>query len=69
MKQSWERLRLEVVCEVKEVWSRFKEAILEVGEEVSHTKRIREEMRRKGSEWRSEEIRRSTKRREEYFLV
>ena len=31
-----------------EEWRRFKNAILEMGEEVCGTRRIREEMRRKG---------------------
>ena len=40
------------------VWSRFRGVILEVEKEVCRTRRIREGMRRKGSEWGSEDIRR-----------
>ena len=43
---------------LEEEWSGFKEVILEVGEEVCRTRRIREGMRTKGSECWSEEIRR-----------
>ena len=41
----------EVVWGVEKEWSRFRESILEVGEEVCGTIRIREEMKRKWSEW------------------
>ena len=41
---------------MKKEWRRFKEKTLEVGEEVCGTKNIREEKRRKGSKWWSEEI-------------
>ena len=43
---------------MKKEWRRFKEIVLEVGEEVFGTRKIRERKRRKVSEWWSEEIRR-----------
>ena len=48
--QRWERVRGEVVLGVEEEWRRFKETILEVGEEMCGTRKIREGKRRKGSE-------------------
>ena len=43
---------------MEEKWRKFKETILEVGEEVCGTRRIREGRRRKRKEWWSAEIRR-----------
>ena len=60
----WERVRGEVVEGVEEEWRRFKETILEVGEEVCGTRKIRE-----GSEWWSEEIRKVVKRKKDCFLI
>ena len=48
--QRWERVRREVVGEGEEEWKGFKEIILEVGEEVCGTRKIKEGKRRKGSE-------------------
>ena len=50
LNQRWERVRGEVVLGVEEEWRRFKETILEVGEEMCGTRKIREGKRRKGSE-------------------
>ena len=36
---------------VEEEWSRFKETIMEVGEEVCGTRKIREGKKAKASEW------------------
>ena len=47
----------------------FKETVLEVGEEVCGTSRIREVRRRKGGEWWSEEIGRVVGRKKECFLI
>ena len=48
---------------VEEEWRRFKETILEVGEEVHGRRKIREGKRRKGSErWNEEIVRRLTSR-------
>ena len=49
---------------MEEEWRRFKETIMEVGEEVCGTRKIREGKRRKGSE----EIRRVVGRKKECFL-
>ena len=64
MKQRWERVLGDVLEGVEEEWRRFKETILEVGEEGFGTKRIKQGMRRKGSAWRSEEIRRIVRKKE-----
>ena len=48
-------VRAEVFEKVKEELRMFKETILEVGEEVRGTRRVREGKRRKGSVWWSEE--------------
>ena len=69
MNQRCERVRKKVVGRVEEEWRRFKETILEVGEEVCGTRKIREGKRRKGSEWWSEEIRRVVERKKEGFLI
>ena len=53
---------------VEEEWRMLKEAILEVGEEVCGTRKIREGKRRKGSEWWSEEIRKVVGKKKECFL-
>ena len=58
LNQRWERVRGEEVGEVEEEWKRFKETLLEVGEEVCRTRKSMEEKRRKRSDWWSEEIRR-----------
>ena len=50
---------------VEEEWRRFKETIMEVGEDVCGTRKIREGKRRKGSE----EIRRAVGRKRECFLI
>ena len=50
LNRRWERVRGEVVESVEEEWRRFKEIILEVGEEVCGTSKIREGKRSKGSE-------------------
>ena len=54
---------------VEEEWRRFKETILEVGEEVCGRRKIREGKRRKGSERWNEEIRRVVGRKKECFLI
>ena len=54
---------------MEEEWSTFRETILEVREEVCRTSKITEGMRRKGSEWWSEEIRRVVERKKECLLV
>ena len=51
--------------EVEEEWRRFKERILEAGEEVCATRKIREGKR---SEWGSEGIRRVVGEKEGMFL-
>ena len=51
LNQRWEKVRREVVAGVEEEWRRFKETILEVGEEVCRTRKIREGKRRKEREW------------------
>ena len=43
---------------VEEEWSRLKEAILEVTEEVCVTRRMKKEKRKTGSAWSNEEIER-----------
>ena len=49
LNQKWERVR-GGGSRGREEWRRFKETILEVGEEVYATRKIREGKRRKGSE-------------------
>ena len=53
---------------MEEEWRTFKETILEVGEEVCGTRKIREGKRKKGSEWWSEEIRTVVGRKRECIL-
>ena len=50
LSQRWERVRGEVVRGVEEECRRFKESILEVGEEVCGTRKIRERKKNKESE-------------------
>ena len=64
LKQRWERVLGDVLEGVEKEWRRFKETILEVGEEGFGTKRIKQGMRRKGSAWRSEEIKRIVRKKE-----
>ena len=59
----------EVFKGVEKEWRMFREAILEVGEEVWRARRIKEGIRRKGGEWRSEETRKIVERKNECFLV
>ena len=69
MNQRWERVRKEVVGWLEEEWRRFKETILETGEEVCGTRKIREAKRRKGNEWWTEEIKRVVGRKKDCFLI
>ena len=62
-KQKRER-RVEV-GEYGEEWSRFRETILKVGEEMYGTWRIEAGMKKKWNEWCSEEIRRIIKGKKE----
>ena len=54
---------------MEDLCRRFKERILEVGEEVCGTKKIRERKKRKGSECWSEEIRRVVGRKKDCFFI
>ena len=49
--------------EIEEEWSRFKEEIVEISEEVCGSRKIRERKRRKGREGWNEEFRRIVERK------
>ena len=53
---------------MEEEWSRFKVAVLDVGEEVCRERRVIEGIRRKGSKWWREEIWKVVERKKECLL-